>query len=67
MTLTQTVTNILNKRVTDEEAKLFALNNFGILASYIRNKSLENIMKKRKEKLKLIGKFGSKKKSFLNS
>ena len=32
MTLTKTVTNILSKRVTDEEAKQFALNNYGILA-----------------------------------
>ena len=43
MTLTKTVTNILSKRVTDEEAKQFALNNYGILATYIRQQFITKL------------------------
>jgi hypothetical protein len=41
--LVTTVTNILNKRVTEEEAKQFALNNYGILATYIRQEYVKSI------------------------
>ena len=45
MTLTTTVTNLLNKRVTDEQAKQFALDNYGILATYIRQEFINSIKK----------------------
>jgi hypothetical protein len=47
MTLTKTVTNILNKKVTEEQAKQFALDNYGILATYIRQQTIEGIMRER--------------------
>ena len=37
MTLVIAVTNILCKRVTEEEAKDFALNQFGVLNAYLRS------------------------------
>lgn len=45
MTLTTTVTNLLNKRVTDEQAKTFALENYGVLATYIRQEFINKIKK----------------------
>ena len=45
MTLTTTVTNLLNKRVTDEQAKQFALDNYGVLATYIRGQLIDKIKK----------------------
>ena len=45
MTLTTTVTNLLNKRVTDEQAKQFALDNHGVLATYIRQEFINSIKK----------------------
>lgn len=39
--LVTTVTNILNKRVTETEAKQFALDNYGILATHIRQNFIE--------------------------
>ena len=45
MTLTTTVTNILSKRVTDEQAKQFALDNYGVLATYIRGQLIDKIKK----------------------
>lgn len=45
MTLTTAVTNILCKRVTDEQAKQFALDNYGILATYIRGQLIDKIKK----------------------
>ena len=45
MTLTTTVTNILCKRVTDEQAKQFALDNYGVLATYIRQEFINSIKK----------------------
>lgn len=47
--LVTTVTNILNKRVTEQEAKQFALDNYGILATYIRQEFVKSI-KSGKEK-----------------
>lgn len=47
MTLTIAVTNILNKKVTEEQAKQFALDNYGLLATYIRQQMLEKIMRER--------------------
>lgn len=44
-TLIQAVTNILFKKVTEEEAKDFALKQYGVLATYIRNKSKESVKK----------------------
>jgi hypothetical protein len=55
MTLTTAVTNILSKKVTDDQAKQFALDNYGILATYIRQqfvsslKSGENKIKTKKK------------------
>jgi hypothetical protein len=43
MTLTTTVTNILHKRVTDDQAKQFALDNYGILATYIRQQFISSL------------------------
>jgi len=37
MNLTQTVSKMLNKTVTDEEAKTFALEQFGTLSAYLRH------------------------------
>ena len=45
MTLTIAVTNILCKRVTDEQAKQFALDNYGVLATYIRGQLIDKIKK----------------------
>ena len=45
MTLTIAVTNILSKRVTDEQAKQFALDNYGVLATYIRGQLIDKIKK----------------------
>ena len=45
MTLTTAVTNILCKRVTDEQAKTFALENYGVLATYIRQEFINKIKK----------------------
>lgn len=45
MTLTTTVTNILSKRVTYEQAKQFALDNYGVLATYIRGQLIDKIKK----------------------
>ena len=45
MTLKTAVTNILGKRVTDEQAKTFALENYGILATYIRQEFINKIKK----------------------
>ena len=50
--LVSAVTNILHKRVTEEEAKDFALNQYGVLASYIRNEFIENLKKQENEKSK---------------
>lgn len=43
MTLTAAVTNILNKEVTEEQAKQFALDNFGILAAYIKSQVISKL------------------------
>lgn len=45
-TLVSAVTNILYKKVTEAEAMQYALNNYGVLACYIRAKQLETIRKK---------------------
>ena len=45
MTLTIAVTNILNKKVTNEQAKTFALENYGVLATYIRQEFINKIKK----------------------
>lgn len=47
-TLKSAVTNILLKRVTEDEAKDFALNNYGVLCAYIRNEYTDNLMQRRK-------------------
>ena len=43
--LVSTVTNILNKKVSEEEAKEFALKNYGVLATYIRQEHINNLKK----------------------
>ena len=45
MTLKTAVTNILSKRVTDEQVKQFALDNYGVLATYIRQEFINKIKK----------------------
>ena len=45
--LISTVTNILNKKVTEEEAKDYALNNYGILATYIRQEYVKSLTSKK--------------------
>ena len=45
MTLKTAVTNILSKKVTDEQAKQFALDNYGVLATYIRGQLIDKIKK----------------------
>jgi len=42
-TLVQSVTNILLKPVTEQEAKDFALNQYGVLCAYIRNKQISKM------------------------
>jgi hypothetical protein len=44
LSLVKTVNNILNRRVTEEEAKQFALDNFGILCSHIRAEHVKEIL-----------------------
>jgi hypothetical protein len=46
MNLVVAVTNILCKRVTEEEAKEFALKNYGLLACYIRARQIDKLIKK---------------------
>jgi hypothetical protein len=41
MNLTQTVSKILNREVTEEEAKTFALEQFGTLSAYLRQLDIE--------------------------
>lgn len=41
MNLTETVSEMLSRKVTDEEAKDFALNQFGSLMSYVRKKDVD--------------------------
>lgn len=52
MTLIQTVTQIIGKPVTETEAKDFALNNFGLLATFIRENKPTNYLKG-EEKIKI--------------
>lgn len=42
-TLVGTVTNILCKRVSEEEAMKFALENYGVLATYIRGEYIDEL------------------------
>lgn len=51
MTLTQTVTHITGKLVTQTEAKDFALNNFGLLATFIRDNKPTNYLKEEEKEL----------------
>ena len=41
MNLTQTVSKILNREVTEDEAKTFALEQFGTLSAYLRQLDVE--------------------------
>lgn len=41
--LISTVKNILKKKVTEEEAKEFALKNYGVLAAYIRSQYIKSL------------------------
>lgn len=51
MTLIQTVTQITGKPVTETEAKDFALNNFGLLATFIRENKPTNYLKEEEKDL----------------
>lgn len=46
MTLITAVTNILCKRVTEKEAQEFALNQYGVLATYIRQEFIKSLKTK---------------------
>ncbi len=50
MNLTQTVSKILNREVTEEEAKTFALEQFGTLSAYLRQLDVDY---KTKNKIKM--------------
>jgi hypothetical protein len=50
MTLVGAVTNILLRRVTEKEAKQFALDNYGVLATYIRQRQIEGIFAAKQNK-----------------
>lgn len=52
--LVTTVTNILHKRVTEEQAKEYALNHFGELCTYIRNQHLDKFNIKPKDSSKMV-------------
>ena len=45
MTLTQAVSEIQKRPVTDEQAKQFALDQFGLLMSYMREKHQQIVWK----------------------
>lgn len=66
-TLTTTVSNILGYEVTDTIAKNWALNNYGQLATHIRNEFLDSVKvrKKTKKELKKIKVFGTISKKYL--
>lgn len=49
--LRATVTNILNKVVTEEEARIFASEQFGVLCAHIRAKQIEEVMKYKEQSL----------------
>jgi hypothetical protein len=69
MNLIQTVSIILEKQVTEQEAKDFALEQYGVLASFIRNQVLDkNIQNRNKPKKNTdIILFGSSSKKYLNN
>lgn len=46
MTLKTTVTNILCKKVTEQEAMQWANDNYGILATYIRQEFINKLKSK---------------------
>ena len=52
MTLVIAVTNILCRRVTEEEAKEFALKNYGVLCAYIRSNAVTEILANKGIKVK---------------
>lgn len=49
MTLQQTVSKILKKKVSVRRAQLFAVEEYGVLAAYIRNQAVQEILKYRAE------------------
>lgn len=61
--LTTIVTNILLKRVTEEEAKDYALNHFGELCTYIRQRFMEdnNIVHRLQDKRNVFSRGAGKK------
>ena len=56
--LVTAVTNILCKKVSEEEAKEFALRNFGELCAYIRAEQVRYLLSQRKQKAVFEGKIG---------
>ena len=48
--LVAAVTNILNKKVTEEQAKEFALSNFGELCAHIRARHISYIFNSKKKR-----------------
>lgn len=50
MTLVEVVSKIVREKVTEDQAKDFALDNYGILATYIRQQFVESIIYKKDER-----------------
>jgi hypothetical protein len=59
LNLVAIVTNILFRKVSDEEAKEFALKNFGELCAYIRAEQVRYLLSQRKQKAVFEGRVGS--------
>jgi len=49
MTLKTTVTNILNRKVTEQQAMQWANDNYGVLATYIRQQFINSLKTKKNE------------------
>lgn len=66
MTLQQTISQIIEKPVTETEAKEFALNNFGLLATFIRENKPTNYLKE-EEKEQVLNLMVTKNTSYLDA
>ena len=58
MTLTTAVSNILQRSVTTEEARVFADERYGELAAYIRHRDCRKKIENTEECMKLDAKYG---------
>nr|DAI89532.1 MAG TPA: hypothetical protein [Caudoviricetes sp.] len=66
MTLKIAVTNILSRRVTEEEAMRFALEQYGVLAAYIRHELALRLNPTVKVKERKVSGKNTKKVSYIN-